>query len=62
MLDNYSEILTVKDVCEILHIERKLVYKLIQKGDISALKVGSVYRIPKRYLVNYIDNKITPIQ
>lgn len=62
MLDNYSEILNVKDVCEILHIERKLVYKLIQKGDIPALKVGSVYRIPKCYLVNYIDNKITPIQ
>ena len=56
MLESYSEILDLNDVCKILRIERKLAYKLVQSGEIPSRKVGYRYRIPKHALISYINN------
>lgn len=41
-----SELLTVKEVAELLKTSRVQVRKMIQNGDLSAVKVGREYRIP----------------
>jgi excisionase family DNA binding protein len=37
---------TPDQVAEILHLSKKSVYQLIDKGEIIAKKLGKVYRIP----------------
>lgn len=51
MLDNYPEILTIKEVCEILFIGRNLAYSLLENGNIKGFKVGRSWRIFKSSLL-----------
>lgn len=50
------DLITVKDVQNILHIGRSTAYKLLQSGELRALRIGSIYRIPKTYLDDFISN------
>lgn len=54
MLKNYPDIMDIKELCEVLCISTKTGYKLLQNGDISCLKVGRTYRIPKVHLLSYL--------
>ena len=54
MLDNYTDVLTVKQAQEILKISKKNIYRLIDNKEIFAKKIGKVYRIPKQSLCEYI--------
>ncbi len=54
MLDNYTDVLTVKEAQEILKINKKTLYRLIDNRVIFAKKIGKVYRIPKQSLCEYI--------
>ena len=54
ILKNYPDILTVDEVGEALTICNKTAYKLIKCGTIKSLKIGSIYRIPKIYLIEYL--------
>lgn len=49
-----ADILTIKEAAEFLRIERKLLYKLIDTGEISAKRVGKSWRISRETLVAYI--------
>ena len=51
----YHSLLTVKDIQTILHIGRSTAYSLLKSGEIKSIRIGSVYRIPKAYLQDYIS-------
>ena len=57
MLKNYKEILTVKDLCEILDIGKNTAYNLLKSGEIKSVKIGKIYKIPKDYLIRYLTSK-----
>ena len=44
----------IEQVCRILRISTKTVYRLIAKGKLPSLKIGRSYRIPKIYLLSYL--------
>ena len=48
------ELMTVKEVCERLHISRNTAYSLLKKGDLEGVKVGRMWRIPDKSIWNYI--------
>jgi len=50
-----ADILTIREAAEFLRIERKLLYKLIDTGEISAKRVGNAWRISRETLVAYIS-------
>ena len=51
---DYPDILSVKDVSQILHIGRVGVYKLL-KNDIDCFMVGNTYKVPKENLIKFIE-------
>lgn len=51
---SYPDLMTVKDIQDILHIGRSTAYKLLQSGKLNSIRIGSIYRIPKAYLSEYI--------
>lgn len=57
MLNDYSDILTVDELCEVLRISENVAYRLIRENTISAFKVGRIYKIPKNAIENYICSK-----
>lgn len=54
MLNNYGEILTVDELCEVLRVSENTAYRLIREKKILSFKVGRVYKIPKEAVKNYI--------
>lgn len=54
MLEEYNEILTVKDVQNILKIGKNTALELIHEGDIEAFMIKGRWRILKSDLIAYI--------
>lgn len=58
-LDNYGDILTPKDVHDILGIGYNKTYRLLQTGEITSFKIGRSRKIPKQCLKEYIAKMIS---
>ncbi len=58
LLADYSDILNVEELRQVLKLGRTAVYKLLSKGDIKSVKIGNSYRIPKKYVIDYLYNNV----
>ena len=56
--NNEYYILTPEDVMEELCIGRNAVYKLLNSGELKALRVGRNWKIPRKELNEFIDKKL----
>lgn len=54
MLEEYQEILTVDEACEILRIGYNAMYELLSTGKLKAYRNGRVWRIPKVAVQDFI--------
>ena len=57
MLNNYYDILTVQDLMDILFISQNKAYDLLRKGEIRGFKCGSVWKIPRIEVEEYLNYK-----
>lgn len=57
-MDGYGEVLTPKDVHDILGIGYNKTYKLLQTGAIKNFKIGRDRKIPKSCLEEYINGML----
>ena len=54
MFKEYPDVMDVKQTSGLLGVSTKTVYKLINTGSLSALKVGREFRVPKISLIKYM--------
>ena len=54
MLEQYDDLLSISDTREILNIGRNAVYDLLNRGEISAFRIGRNWKIPKEAVIEYI--------
>ena len=54
MFPDYLDIVTVKQLREMLGISRPLGYKLINDGYIQAVKIGTSLKIPKFSVIHFV--------
>lgn len=54
-----SELLTVKEAAKLLKTSRTQIQKMIQNGELPAVRVGREYRIPSVCLRNFIEQNLT---
>ena len=57
MLNEYSEILTVEDVMEILNIGKNAAYDLFRSGEIKCFRLKNRWKVPKQAVIDYINNQ-----
>ena len=57
MFNSYPDVLSVKQLCEILDIGKNSAYRLLQSGEIKSIKIGKVYKIPKKCLKDFLNNR-----
>jgi len=55
MLNQYDDVLSVEDICEILYIGRNTAYKMLNEGKIVAVRCGKSWRISKQALISYLN-------
>lgn len=54
MLEEYSDILTVEEACEVLRIGYNAIYALLGSGKLRGYRNGRVWRIPKESVKKFI--------
>lgn len=54
--EKFPNILTTKQLKKMLHIGYSTVLKLLHSGKIKSIKIGREYRIPKVYVIEYLNN------
>lgn len=54
MLENYNDILTIQDLCELLMIGRNHAYKLLESQQIKGFRIGRTWKIPKKAVEEFI--------
>ena len=55
LFDNYSDIVTVDMITQMLGIGKSSVYALLQSNQIRHVKIGKKYIVPKRAVIDFID-------
>ena len=55
MLNKYKDILTVDELCEVLKIGKNTAYSLLKTGEIKSVKIGRIYKIPKKSVIKYLN-------
>lgn len=54
MLNQYDEIITIDELCDILMIGKNLAYRLLIEKKIKAFRIGKKWRIPKSSVEQFI--------
>lgn len=54
MFEEYPEVLSVDEACELLRIGRNNLYKLIKENKLKSYRNGRVWKIPKCAVQQYI--------
>ena len=54
MLNNISEILTLKEVQQILKIGKNKALMLVNSGELKAFKIGGTWRIAREDLIKFL--------
>ena len=56
-LSQHSDVLTVADLCEILHVGRKVIYKLMNNGNLRYVKLGYKHVTTKIWLKEFLNSQ-----
>ena len=54
MFEEYADILTTEEACEVLRIGYNAIYELLNSGKLKGYRNGRVWRIPKMAVQEYI--------
>ncbi len=54
MFEEYPDILTVEETCEVLRVGYNALYDLLNTGKLKAFRNGRYWRIPKTAIIEYI--------
>ena len=55
MFDKYRDLLDMTDLQDALGIGRSMAYRLIKGGQIRHLRIGKSIKIPKCWLVDFVE-------
>ena len=58
MLNNAKDILTLKELQELMHIGKNTALRLVQSGEIEAFRVGKQWRILRNSIAKYIYHSL----
>lgn len=54
-LKTCPDVLEVKDLCAVLNISEKTAYGLLRRGVIQHIRIGRIYKVPKKSIYKYLD-------
>lgn len=59
MFNNYNDMVTIDEMCDMMHIGRNTAYELLRSGALGGYKEGRVWKIPKYAVEDYIKERST---
>lgn len=59
--ETYEDLITIEELCEILSIGKNTAYHLLNAKEISAFRIGRIWKIPRVSVVTYIKSHTEPL-
>ena len=56
MFENYPDVVTVKELCQMLQIGRNTAYDLLNSRRLASVRIGRKHLIPKTYIIAYLHD------
>lgn len=56
VFEKYADVVGVEQMCEMLNICKTQAYVLLREGLIKSKRIGRIYKIPKIYIVQYLES------
>lgn len=56
-MDDHAALLSVPETAKLLRISRNLAYELVSQGEIPAIRLGRVIRVPRAGLEHWLDER-----
>lgn len=57
MFEQYNDLLSVEELCEILMIGKNSAYTLLANGEIKAYRAGTRWKIPREAVSEYVKKR-----
>ena len=57
MFPEYPDIVTFRQLREMLGISSQIAYDLIADGEVQAIKIGNSFKIPKVSVINFVTEE-----
>ena len=54
MFSNYPDVVSIKELMEMLKIGRFTAYNLVKTGELKSIRIGNQYKIPKQFIIEYL--------
>lgn len=58
MFEDYPDIVSVDELCDMLRCGRNAAYRFLENGQINAIRNGKKYIIPKQAVCNFIQSAL----
>jgi len=52
--ENYNDMISLDDLCEMLLIGKNTAYRLLKTNQIKAFKIGRIWKIPRDAVSQYV--------
>lgn len=52
--NTYNDMISIKDLCEMLAIGKNTAYHLLKTNQIKAFKIGRIWKIPRESVSEYV--------
>lgn len=56
MFEQYEDMVTIDDVCQMLNIGKNNAYRLLKEGKLHAFKIGRIWKISKLSVMEYVTS------
>ncbi|MCD8122168.1 MAG: helix-turn-helix domain-containing protein [Clostridiales bacterium] len=56
MFEAYEDVVTIENVCGMLNIGKNKAYSLLSKGELHGFKIGRIWKISKKSVIEYIEH------
>ena len=54
MEKDYTDLITVEELCEMMMISRNAAYRLLSSGKLKCFRFGRIWKIPRQSVNDYI--------
>jgi excisionase family DNA binding protein len=62
MFIDFPDIFDIQILCKALNIGKNKAYELLKREEIKSFRIGRNHKIPKIWVINYINNTTTTIE
>jgi excisionase family DNA binding protein len=61
-VESEHEILTIKELCYVLHVHQATIYKMVRQGKIPSFRIGSEWRFRRDAIERWMADKTEAVE